>query len=69
MVYYSRQNGFIQKGRLFMDAVHGLEGQESSYVLEDAMEVLMWELDGAIEDQRSGRVISEEELWEEIDAI
>lgn len=52
-----------------MDAVYGLEGQESSYVLEDAMEALMLELDGAIDDQKSGRVISEEELWEEIDAI
>lgn len=41
----------------------------SSLSINDAMNVLFSKLDEAIDDMENGRVLSEEELWEEIDAI
>ena len=41
----------------------------SSYDVEDARNVLFSKLDDAIDDMENGRVISEEEMWAELDAI
>lgn len=40
-----------------------------SYTINDAMNVWLSKLDEAIDDLENGRVLTEEELWEEIDAI
>lgn len=40
-----------------------------TYTLEDARNVLFSKLDEAIDDMENGRVISEEEMWAELDAI
>ena len=42
---------------------------KNAYPINDAMDVLLSKLDEAIDDMEAGRVISEEELWEEIDAV
>ena len=42
---------------------------KNAYPINDAMNVLFSKLDEAIDDMEAGRVISEEELWAEIDAI
>ncbi|MBD5472428.1 MAG: hypothetical protein HDR20_05895 [Lachnospiraceae bacterium] len=52
-----------------MEAMHNTKKQEISYTLDDAMNVLFFKLDEAIDDVQNGRLISEEELWAEIDAI
>lgn len=52
-----------------MEMVHDIENQEISYTLDDAIDVLFAKLDDALDDMENGRMISEEELWAEIDAI
>ena len=52
-----------------MEAMHNTKKQEISYTLDDAMNVHFFKLDEAIDDVQNGRLISEEELWAEIDAI
>ena len=42
---------------------------KNAYTINDAMNVLFSKLDEAIDDMEAGRVISEEELWVEIDAV
>lgn len=42
---------------------------ESSYTIDDAMEVLFGKLDEAIDDMENGRVQTIEEAWKEIDSI
>lgn len=42
---------------------------KSGYTINDAMDVLFSKLDEAIDDMENGRVISEEEMWAELDAI
>ena len=37
--------------------------------IEDAVEILFSKLDEAIDDMENGRVLSIEEVWEELDAI
>ena len=59
----------IQKGWSFMEAVRSISNQDAANALGDAMQVLFSKLDEAIDDVENGRVISEEELWEELDAI
>lgn len=49
--------------------MHDAKNQETSYTLADAMNVLFSKLDEAIDDVENGRLISEEELWAEIDTI
>ena len=39
------------------------------YTLDDAVNVIFSKLDEAIDDLESGRVLPEEEVWKEIDAI
>lgn len=43
--------------------------QETTYTLDDAMDVLLTKLDDAIDDMENGRVQTIEEAWKEIDAV
>ena len=52
-----------------MEATRSINNQDSAYTLDDAMQVLFSKLDEAIGDVENGRVISEDELWEELDII
>ena len=52
-----------------MEAMNGTNAINSSLSVNDAMGVLFTKLDEAIDDMENGRVLSEEELWTEIDAI
>ena len=52
-----------------MDAVKVMNKQENTYTINDAMQVIFSELDVALDDFENGRVISEDEMWAELDAI
>lgn len=52
-----------------MEAVQDMKSQNLSGTLEDAVAVIFSKLDDAIDDIENGRVITEEELWAEIDAV
>ena len=52
-----------------MGAVQTTKKEENAYTIEDAMNVLFSKLDEAVDDMENGRVISEEEMWTELDAI
>lgn len=52
-----------------MDAVKVMNKQENTYTINDAMQVIFSKLDVALDDFENGRVISEEEMWAELDAI
>lgn len=41
----------------------------NSYTIDDAVKVIFSKLDEAIDDLENGRVLSEEEVWKELDAI
>ena len=43
--------------------------EKPNYTLDDAVDVLLTKLDNAIDDLENGRVISEEEMWMELEAI
>ena len=58
-----------QKGWSLMEAIRSINHQDMANTLDDAMQVLFSKLDDAIDDVENGRVISEEELWKELDAI
>ncbi|MDO5423464.1 MAG: hypothetical protein Q4F41_07035 [Eubacteriales bacterium] len=45
------------------------KSRKITYTLDDAMDVLLAKLDGAIDDMENGRVQSIEEAWEEIEAV
>ena len=52
-----------------MAAATATKTAETSYTIDDAMEVLFGKLDEAIEDMENGRVQTIEEAWKEIDSI
>lgn len=52
-----------------MDVVKVMDKQESAYTINDAMQVICSKLDVALDDFENGRVISEDEMWAELDAI
>lgn len=52
-----------------MDAVKVINKQENTYTINDAMQVIFSKLDVALDDFENGRVISEDEMWAELDAI
>lgn len=52
-----------------MPPVEAIKLQETSNDINEAMKVLFSKLDEAIDDMENGRVLTEEELWTEIDAI
>lgn len=57
------------KGMMSMPPVEAIKLQETSNDINEAMKVLFSKLDEAIDDMENGRVLTEEELWTEIDAI
>lgn len=63
------RNKNTQKGWSLMEAIRSINHQDMANTLDDAMQVLFSKLDDAIDDVENGRVISEEELWKELDAI
>lgn len=67
MIVCNQRNAF-RKGDS-MDAVQVLKKQENTYTIDDAMQVLFPKLDEALDDFENGRVISEEEMWAELDTI
>ena len=54
---------------ILMEIVKAIRQQEDTYSIENAMNILYSKLDEAIDDLENGRVISEEEMWAELDAI
>lgn len=54
---------------ILMAIVKAIRQQEDTYSIENAMNILYSKLDEAIDDLENGRVISEEEMWAELDAI
>lgn len=67
MLYYL----YIERrSKLGKDGImEAIQVTKNAYPIDDAMNVLFSKLDEAIDDMEAGRVISEEELWAEIDAI
>jgi len=49
--------------------MEAIQVEKNAYPMNDAMNVLFAKLNEAIDDMEAGRVISEEELWVEIDAV
>ncbi len=52
-----------------MIVMEAVQVTKSAYTIDDAMNVLFSKLDEAIDDMEQGKVISEEEMWAELDAI
>lgn len=52
-----------------MVPIKAVKLHETSNDANAAMEILFSKLDEAIDDMENGRVLTEEELWAEIDAI
>lgn len=59
----------VQKGWSLMEAIRSINNHDMTNTLDDAMQVLFSKLDDAIDDVENGRIISEEELWKELDTI
>ena len=52
-----------------MATTKAIRRQDDTYSIDNAMNILYEKLDEAIDDLENGRVISEEEMWAELDAI
>jgi hypothetical protein len=52
-----------------MELVQIRKTNNTKYTLDDAMNILLSKLDGAIDDIEQGRVQSIDEAWKEIDSI
>ncbi|MBD5393599.1 MAG: hypothetical protein HDR71_04880 [Lachnospiraceae bacterium] len=52
-----------------MEAMNMTGKNDSSYAINNAMNVLFTKLDEAIDDMENGRVLTIEEAWKEIDAV
>ena len=52
-----------------MALAQAIKSRETTYTLEDAMDILLGKLDVAIDDMEHGRVQTIDEAWQEIDAI
>lgn len=52
-----------------METTNIMDSQNTSLTMDDAVNVLFSKLDEAIDDMENGRVLTEEELWAEIDLI
>lgn len=57
------------EGDDFIALAEAVKTSENSYTVESAMNVLLSKLDEALDDVEHGRVLDEDELWAEIDAI
>ncbi len=49
--------------------MEAIQVTKNTQTIDDAMDALFSKLDDAIDDVENGRVISEEEMWTELDAI
>lgn len=49
--------------------MEAIQMTKNTYTINDSVDVLFSKLDEAIDDMENGRVISEEEMWTELDAI
>lgn len=54
---------------MFMVTAAVTKATESTYSIDDAMEVLFHKLDEAIDDMENGKVQTIEDAWKEIDSI
>ncbi len=54
---------------MFMALTEATKTAESTYTINDAMNVLLGKLDEAIDDMENGRVQTLEEAWREIDKV
>ena len=52
-----------------MALAQATKSRETTYTINDAMDVLLSKLDEAIDDMENGRVQTVEEEWAEIDAV
>lgn len=52
-----------------METVKARRSDENQYSIDQAMNVIFSKLDDAIDDLESGRVLTEKEVWKELDAI
>ncbi len=52
-----------------MALAEAVKTSKDSYTVENAMDALLSKLDEALDDVEHGRVLDEDELWVEIDAI
>ncbi len=52
-----------------MTLAQATKSHETTYTLDDAMDILLTKLDNAIHDMEAGRVQTIEEAWKEIDEI
>ena len=52
-----------------MKVVRSISNHGAANTLDNVLQILFSKLDEAIEDIEIGRVVSEEELWEELDSI
>ena len=65
--WYDTHNS--RKDVIYMATATATKTAETSYTIDDAMEVLFGKLDEAIDDMENGRVQTIEEAWKEIDSI
>ena len=66
MLYYRWKEAFRKERVIIVEAI---QVTKNAYTINDATDVLFSKLDEAIDDMENGRVISEEEMWAELDAI
>ena len=52
-----------------MALAQATKSRETTYTINDAMDVVLSMLDVAIDDLENGRVLTVEEAWAEIDAV
>ena len=59
----------FQERVMVMALAQAAKSRETTYTINDAMDVLLSKLDEAIDDMENGRVQTVEEAWAEIDAV
>ena len=59
----------FQERVMVMALAQVTKSRETTYTINDAMDVLLSKLDEAIDDMENGRVQTVEEAWAEIDAV
>ena len=64
-----RNRSAISERVMVMALAQATKSRETTYTINDAMDVLLSKLDEAIDDMENGRVQTVEEAWAEIDAV
>ena len=59
----------FQERVMVMALAQATKSRETTYTINDAMDVRLSKLDEAIDDMENGRVQTVEEAWAEIDAV